>query len=529
MDIIFKEDMHSDVSVLEVCIFEDQDQFDFKYTTHDFDIYDENDNLLNAAFKKNHLFRIKIKEASPSLFEYYILLHESENLDYIKKKTEGYKKSIKNVFYREVGGDVVKDNENITNNKKYLCLNGPYRSEEEARKELVKNGELNHCRIHKKKIKDGKMVLELFDPDGEDVIDFSSVIKIVPKSISASFELRHLRINNKLRNNRQIYENLYYQGGLIVRIDSGGKLAGINVVNIDDYIKGVLVSEISCNVSADFAKAMAIVCRSNVFARYGHKHFEESYDFCNAGHCMRYFGKEFANDTIISAVEETKNQVLVYEDKICEAYYSYSCGGHTDVVDGVWLRDKLDYLEGHIDNEDKFIERIDLTKEEDAAKWALKRPDVYCNLTSLQPPASMKDGASSFRWEVFYSRQELTAIIKEKTGEDVGTIYEIIPIERSVSGRIKKLQILGSLKNIYIKGELNIRTALSPSQLKSSCFIVESEMDGDGVPYNFTLIGCGVGHGIGLCKVGAAVMAENGKKYDTILKHYYNKCQIKRI
>jgi peptidoglycan hydrolase-like amidase len=528
MELALKEDIYSNTPVLEICIFEGQNQVDFKYLSHDFDIYDLDNNLIEADFKKEHLCRIKIKEATPSQFEYFIILHESENLDYIKNKTRTYKKNLKKVFYREVGGDIVSGKKTITNNRKYLCLVGPFKSEEEAKFQLVEYGELNHCRIHKKKKKDGKILLEMFDPDGENVFEFNSAVKLIPKNISAEFELHHLHVN-KIVKRRQIYENLFYQGGLVLSIDSNGKLSGINIVAVEDYIKGVLLSEISSDVTKEFAKTMAVVCRSNVYARYGHRHYEESFDFCNDGHCMRYFGKDFANGTIKEAVSETENMVLAYKDIVCDSFYSYSCGGHTDTVDGVWLRDDAKYLSGRIDTGEKIQTSFDLTKEEDVKKWVLGRPDVYCNLISQPPPASMPDGATSFRWEVFYTREELHSIIKEKTGEDVGLIYELIPVERSVSGRIKEIQILGSLKNITIKGELNIRSALSASQLRSSCFIVESEMDGDGVPYNFTLIGCGVGHGIGLCKVGAAVMAQNGKNYTEILKHYYEKCHIKRI
>ncbi len=528
MDLALKEDIDSGKSVLEVCIFEGQNQVDFKYISHDFDIYDKDGNILEADFKKSHLYRLKIKEAVLSEFEYYIVLHESENREFIKNKTSKYKKTLKKVFYREIGGNVLDKKKIITNNRKYVCLAGPYNSEDEAKSQLVKYGELNHCRMHKKKIKEGILSLEMFDPDGENVYEFNSSVKIIPKNISAEFELHHLHVNKRIKK-RPVYENLFYQGGLTIRVDSDGKLAGINIVGVEDYIKGVLISEISGNVSLEFAKSMAVVCRSNIYARYGQRHYNESFDFCNDGHCMRYFGKEFANDVIKDAVSATENKVIAYNDKICDAFYSYSCGGHTDTVGGVWLRDDTEYLQGRMDNDKEASEIYDLTKEDDLKKWVLGRPDVFCNLISQPALASMSDGATSFRWEVFYTREELHSIIKQKTGEDVGLIYELIPVERSVSGRIKEIQILGSLKNITIMGELNIRSALSQSRLKSSCFIIESEMDGDGVPYNFTLIGCGVGHGIGLCKVGASVMAKKGKNFEQILKHYYEKCHIKRI
>ena len=135
----------------------------------------------------------------------------------------------------------------------------------------------------------------------------------------------------------------------------------------------------------------------------------------------------------------------------------------------------------------------------------------------------------SFRWEVFYSCEELQEIIRRKTGEETGLIYEIIPLLRGVSGRIKEVEILGSLKNIRLSGDLNIRAAFSESHLNSSCFIVRPELDMDGIPMNFLFIGAGKGHGVGLCKVGATRLACKEKTHQDIINHYFQKCKITRI
>ena len=96
-------------------------------------------------------------------------------------------------------------------------------------------------------------------------------------------------------------------------------------------------------------------------------------------------------------------------------------------------------------------------------------------------------------------------------------------MERGKSGRISKLQIIGTEKTFTIGKELEIRRTLSDSHLLSSAFVVD-KYDKDehrGVPQRFELIGAGWGHGVGLCQIGAAVMGEQGYHYDAILLHYY--------
>jgi SpoIID/LytB domain protein len=172
---------------------------------------------------------------------------------------------------------------------------------------------------------------------------------------------------------------------------------------------------------------------------------------------------------------------------------------------------------------------MNLSTEKDIEKWILGKPEVNCRIDDKGMNSSQKLLADSFRWEVFYTRKELQKILTEKTGEDLGIIYEIIPLNRGVSGRIKEIEILGSLKNIKIAGELNIRSAFSETFLNSSCFIIQTEPDLDGIPMSFLFVGAGKGHGVGLCKVGAVKMATENAGHEEILRHYHEKCEIKRI
>jgi SpoIID/LytB domain protein len=120
-----------------------------------------------------------------------------------------------------------------------------------------------------------------------------------------------------------------------------------------------------------------------------------------------------------------------------------------------------------------------------------------------------------YRWAVEYDKKDLADLIERKSGIHIGEIISMEPLERGGSGRIWKLRIVGSEKTMVIGKELEIRRILSESHLKSSAFDVEMTSD------KVILRGSGWGHGVGLCQIGAAVMASKGYTYKQILEHYY--------
>ena len=128
-----------------------------------------------------------------------------------------------------------------------------------------------------------------------------------------------------------------------------------------------------------------------------------------------------------------------------------------------------------------------------------------------------------YRWTVVVSRDELGRLVEEKSGVAVGKIIALNPLERGVSGRISLLEIVGQKRKLVVGKELEIRRLLSPSHLRSSAFEVEYEGE------NIILNGRGWGHGVGLCQIGAAVMASRGIDYESILQHYYPGAGITRL
>ena len=167
-----------------------------------------------------------------------------------------------------------------------------------------------------------------------------------------------------------------------------------------------------------------------------------------------------------------------------------------------------------------------LSVEENARAWITGSPDVFCNtrdrelLEAVLPPLD-RPTADFFRWQTVYPQDKISRIIAEKTGRDLGQIRDLFPLERGGSGRIIRLQIVGTRWTVNVGKELEIRRVLSPTHLYSSAFVIRKESGRDRTSMDFRLIGAGWGHGVGLCQIGAAVMATRGRTHREILQHYF--------
>ena len=130
---------------------------------------------------------------------------------------------------------------------------------------------------------------------------------------------------------------------------------------------------------------------------------------------------------------------------------------------------------------------------------------------------------TTFRWTVSYEADGLSELVRRRSGIDFGTITAIEPLQRGESGRIVRLRVTGTRRSLVVGKELEIRRWLSESHLKSSAFIVDRDADG-----RFIFHGAGWGHGVGLCQIGAAMMANEGIPFRRILSHYYPGSEIER-
>ncbi len=360
-------------------------------------------------------------------------------------------------------------------------------------------------------------------------------------------------------------ENQRFTGALKIIVEDE-KLTAINVISVEDYLTSVISSEMSATASLELLKAHAVISRSWLLAkktesenglynqssavsifhtnegkeneqyiRWWDREDHTNFDVCADDHCQRYQGVTRASTEIVKqAIAETYGQVLIYEDKICDARFSKCCGGVFEEFQNCWDEVYHPYLRKTRDyKSDTFLP--DLTAENEAQNWIRTSPDAFCNTKDKKVLAQVlnnydQETTDFYRWKVEYSQKELADLIQKRSGVDYGEIIDLVPIERGTSGRLIRLKIIGTKKTRTIGKELEIRRTLSESHLYSSAFVVDKEFsEGNEIPAKFILTGAGWGHGVGLCQIGASVMGEKGYGYDAILEHYYPDSELKKL
>jgi len=376
-------------------------------------------------------------------------------------------------------------------------------------------------------------------------------IRLVPLA-GSTFALQGVRIGIGFHWEKT--EKQVFKGSLVLECGPDGSLTAINEILIEEYLKSVISSEMSASAPVEFLKAHAIASRSWLAAMLGRKKEKPpappsgpvpaaefikwydredhgQFDVCADDHCQRYQGiSKIISGNAAQAVADTRGIFLVSNKKICDARYYKCCGGITENFSSAWEDRKVEYLSSVPDSSTAYKP---VESEEEALSWVRSRPDAFCNtadealLGRILPENDR--GTDFFRWQVSYSRAELEELVRQKSGLDFGTITELVPIERGPSGRIIRLEVRGSERTAVIGKELEIRRWLSPAHLLSSAFSVSVEKDGSGVPSRFILDGAGWGHGVGMCQIGAAVMASRGYSAPEILTHYFQGASLEKL
>jgi SpoIID/LytB domain protein len=367
-----------------------------------------------------------------------------------------------------------------------------------------------------------------------------------------TFELKDVIIGLHFHWERR--EKQRFQGGLKIIVEKGG-ITAINIVSLEDYLRSVISSEMSATSSEELLKAHAVISRSWLLAqiqknkkivgkyktsfespteiiRWYDREDHARFDVCADDHCQRYQGITRQTTALVNKViDETRGKVISYGDTICDARFSKCCGGVMETFENVWEPIAHPYLQGKADFTGD-APLPDLTVEENADEWIRSSPPAFCNTGDADVLRQVlndydQETADFYRWKVVYSQEELSLLIRERSGIDYGEIIDLQPLERGTSGRIIRLKIIGTERVMTIGKELEIRRTLSSSHLYSSAFVVDAEEENDeGIPQKFTLTGAGWGHGVGLCQIGAAMMAEKGYNYEEILHHYFPDTKI---
>lgn len=367
-----------------------------------------------------------------------------------------------------------------------------------------------------------------------------------PLEAGACFEVKEVTIGVDFHWQRR--ENQRFDGKLTLLPTAAG-ITVINTLGIEDYLRSVISSEMSATSSLQLLCAHAVISRSWLLAqiqknkraaagdiqlycsktitddeivRWQDREDHTDFDVCADDHCQRYQGiTRQTTPAVAEAVEATAGVVLTdpVTGNLADARFSKCCGGVFELFENCWEPVHHNYLTVRSDAPDPLI-YPDLRYEPRAISWIKASPEAFCNTTDREVLGQVlnsydRESLDFYRWTVRYTEQEISDLVRERTGIDFGTILDLVPVERGTSARIVRLRIVGTRRTMIIGKELEIRHALSTSHLRSSAFVVEREGT------DFVLHGAGWGHGVGLCQIGAAVMASKGYTWKKILAHYF--------
>ena len=373
-----------------------------------------------------------------------------------------------------------------------------------------------------------------------------------PVAKDASFSLANVTIGIDYHWERK--QTQTFRGALRLVVEED-KICAINELPVENYLESVISSEMKATSSLELLKAHAVISRSWLLAQMEKRRkqkesgnnffsFEKGddtlikwydredhtiFDVCADDHCQRYQGITMETSPhVAKAIKCTRGQVLTFDGDICDARFSKCCGGITEEFEYCWENINKPYLKSVRDSAD-MAEAHDV---KDLEAFIRTSPDAFCNTTDKAVLSQVlndydQETTDFYRWKVAYSQEEIANLINTKLKLDLGSIIDLVAVERGKSGRISRLKIVGTKRTFTIGKELEIRRCLSTSHLYSSAFVVDRlDINAEGIPQHFVLTGAGWGHGVGLCQIGAAVMGEKGYNYEQILHHYYSGAKI---
>ncbi|HRV45473.1 MAG TPA: SpoIID/LytB domain-containing protein [Smithellaceae bacterium] len=401
---------------------------------------------------------------------------------------------------------------------------------------------------HKARAEDGQILLA--DRDGREMFRAKDILLSPAAPAESFFTIFGVKIGIDFHWQR--VQEQSFRGALFLSGQSRTTFHLINRVPLEEYLASVISSEMSANAPLEFLKAQAVTSRSWLVAMLDRKktrrpppesrpdercvwqdvNDHEGFDVCADDHCQRYQGiTRIVSENVARAIGATRGMFLTSGDQICDARYYKCCGGRTEAYATAWEEAFFPYLSGVADHDRA---GAPIVTERDAAEWLRSSPEAFCNTADLDLlrrilPSFDQETLNFYRWRVAYSRQELEQILRAKSGIDFGILQNLEPLARGPSGRIFRLKIEGSRRTVVVGKELEIRRWLSPTHLLSSAFVVSMERDEDGNALSFLLEGGGWGHGVGLCQIGAAVMASGGRGAEEILAHYFPGAALRKL
>lgn len=299
-----------------------------------------------------------------------------------------------------------------------------------------------------------------------------------------------------------------YRGSALIQPASAGRVTAINVVEMEEYLLGVVPHEIG-KVGADLleaAKAQAVAARTYAVAHRGRRS-SLGFDYYATVQDQVYGGSASEHDVTSRAVRETAGEIMTYRGVPIEAYYHSTCAGQTAAIDEVWNEKPRPYLVSVVDTDPATGQAYD-------------------------------HFSSRFRWTQRWTLPQITTILNRTLADSlpsgvrtVGDLVDMRVLERTPSGRVRRLQIETTNGTFTVGGD-RVRWILKTPEdriLNSSKFDVQLVRGANGTITEVVAEGGGWGHGIGMCQVGAMGRARAGQGYRTILQAYYPNTELRDL
>jgi stage II sporulation protein D len=312
-----------------------------------------------------------------------------------------------------------------------------------------------------------------------------------------------------------IVDRKRYRGGLKIFRSPNGRINVVNVLDVEDYLRGVLPHEIGrlSDQTIEAGKAQAIAARTYALSYIGRR-ADEGFDVYDTVEDQLYGGVGDEGALTDRCVRETGGMVGLYQGRFMRANYFSTCGGVTANIEDVWPEPPLPWLRSVADH-------------------AGDGGTDFCKISG------------QYRWTEIWEPQEFLDIINRTFPEYRGKLpraarrLDDVRVEsRSPSGRVARLIISADVGELTVRGDLVRRVLARPKRsvgvggpggiLRSAFFKISVVRSSDGTPYAVVASGAGYGHGVGMCQMGAIAMARQGYDYRNILHHYYTDIEIER-
>lgn len=359
---------------------------------------------------------------------------------------------------------------------------------------------------------EGSFAVECLQNGNQHVVYVNKLVKV--ENIKGNLIVRNKKgqvINQNLDevniiprgNNKHLSYNKKPYRGIIKLIPSGKNLSVINILYMEDYLRGVVPPEIGPRSEDEIeaVKAQAIAARTYAMAHLK-QYPGEQYDMRSSIIDQVYEGMMVELKMINEAIDATAGHVITYQDDFINAYYHSTCGGMTDDIEDVWDRKEVPYLKAVSDSS--------------ACSWS-----------------------KYFNWEEIFTEKQLRNRLEQYLSSDrgrdmrIGIIKDIVIVETSPGGRIKKLVIETNKDRFFFKKDrirwVFGRTSNPDLILPSDRFKIELQRNSKGIIEKIIFTGSGYGHGVGMCQCGAIGLARVGWNFNHILNHYYKGVEIKKL